>query len=54
MERKLSDLTEITLKMLIDESIINPDVVLYSDTKPVRTAKLNSDGFIELNIDGNQ
>lgn len=52
METKTSGLTEITLKMLLDESIIEKGTVLYSNTNPIKTAKINSDGCIELNIDG--
>jgi len=54
METKTNDLTEITLKMLLDEGIIEKGTVLYSDTNPTKTAKINSDGFIDLNIDGSQ
>jgi hypothetical protein len=54
MEKKLSDLTEITLKMLLDDGIIEKGTVLYSETNPIKTAKINSDGFIDLNIDGTQ
>jgi len=52
METKTSELTEITLKMLLDESIIEKGTVLYSNTNPIKTAKINSGGCIELNIDG--
>lgn len=52
MEIKTSDLTEITLKMLLEEGIIEKGTVLYSDTKPTKTVKINSEGCIELNIDG--
>jgi len=52
METKTSDLTEITLKMLLDAGIIEKGTVLYSDTNPTKTAKINSEGCIEVNIDG--
>ena len=54
METRTKDLTEITLKMLLDEGIIEKGTVLYSDTNPEKKAKINSDGFIDLNIDGAQ
>lgn len=54
MATKTNDLTEITLKMLLDEGIIENGTVLYSDTNPTKTAKINSDGFIDLKIDGSQ
>lgn len=54
MERKLSEITEITLKMIVDAGIISAETILYSDTTPVKTAKINSDGLIEINIDGNR
>ncbi|MES2734077.1 MAG: hypothetical protein V4714_20185 [Bacteroidota bacterium] len=54
MEKKLNNLTEITLKMIVDAGLINADTALYSDTNPVKTAKINSDGFIEIDINGNR
>jgi hypothetical protein len=54
METRDKELTEITLKMLLDEGIIEKGTVLYSDTIPTKMAKINSDGFIDLNIDGSQ
>jgi len=54
MEKKLSDLTEITLKMLLDDGVIEKGTVLYSETNPIKTAKINPDVFIDLNIDGTQ
>lgn len=54
METKTNDLTEITLKMLLEEGIIEKGTILYSDTNPATTAKINSDGFIDLSINGNQ
>jgi hypothetical protein len=52
METKTSGLPEITLKMLLDEGIVEKGTVFYSDTKPTKTVKINSEGCIELNIDG--
>ncbi len=52
METKENGLSEITLKMLLDEGIVENGTVFYSDTKPVKIAKINSEGYIELNIDG--
>ncbi len=54
METNINDLTEITLKMLLEEGIIEKGTIFYSDTNPTKTAKINSDGLIELNIDGSQ
>ena len=46
METKTSGLPEITLKMLLDEGIVEKGTVFYSDTKPTKTAKINSEGCI--------
>lgn len=45
-------LTEITIKMLLESGLVEPGTIIYSDTKPVKTAKINSDGLISIDIDG--
>ena len=52
METKKIVLTEITLKMLLDEGIIENGTILYSDTIPTKAGKINAVGYIELDIDG--
>lgn len=52
MNKKRIDLTEITIKMLLDEGIIENGTTLYSNTDPTKTAQINSEGFIKLNIEG--
>lgn len=47
-------LTEITIKMLLESGLVEPGTIIYSDTKPVKTAKINSDGLISIDIDGNR
>jgi hypothetical protein len=54
MGDKMKYLTEITLKMLLEEGIIKTGTILYSDTNPTKTAKITSEGYIDLNIDGKQ
>lgn len=47
-------LTEITIKILLESGLVEPGTIIYSDTKPVKTAKINSDGLISIDIDGNR
>jgi hypothetical protein len=47
-------LTEITIKMLLESGLITPGTILYSDTNPVKTATINSDGLISIDVDGNR
>lgn len=47
-------LTEITIKMLLESGLIKPGTNIYSDTHPVKTATINSDGLISIDIDGNR
>lgn len=49
---KSNDITEITLKMIFDAGIISTNTILYSNTIPVKTAKINSDGFIIIDVEG--
>jgi hypothetical protein len=54
MEIKTSGLTEITLKMLFEDGIVKNGTVLYSSSNPIKTAMINSEGCIQLNINGSQ
>lgn len=40
--------------MLLESGLVEPGTIIYSDTKPVKTAKINSDGLISIDIDGNR
>lgn len=46
-------LTEITLKMLFDSGIIKEGMIFFAVTDENRTAKINSEGSLEFELNGN-
>jgi hypothetical protein len=42
------ELTEITLRMVMDSGLLTPGTLIYSSTDPVQTAVVNSDGTIKI------
>lgn len=42
------ELTEITLKMIVQAGLMEPETIIYSSTKPPVAAKVNSDGSITV------
>jgi hypothetical protein len=45
------EITNITLKMIVDSGLIKPNTTIYSLSQPQVTGKINSDGSITLIID---
>ena len=43
--------TNITLKMILDSGLIEPDTLIYSSSQPEVKGKINSDGSITLLLD---
>lgn len=50
MAKRYSELTDITLKMIIEAGILIPDTKIFSESVPVQCGKINGDGLIELSI----
>ena len=46
-----NEIPGITLKMIIDSGIINPDTIVYASVNHQITGVINSDGSITLNHD---
>lgn len=44
------ELTEITLKMIVQAGLLQPETNIYSSTKPPVSAKINSDGSITVSF----
>jgi len=45
------ELTEVTLKMIIDSGLLKPNTIIYSDSNPLVNGKLTNEGSIVLTID---
>jgi len=45
------EITNITLKMVVDSGLIKPDTTIYSQSHPQVIGKINSDGSITLIMD---
>lgn len=43
--------TNITLKMILDSGLIEPDTLIYSSSQPEVKGKINGDGSITLLLD---
>lgn len=44
------ELTEITLKMIVDSGILKPETTIYSSTKQPVSGKINNDGSITVSF----
>lgn len=44
------ELTEITLKMIVQSGLLKTETTIYSSTKPPVTGKINNDGSITISF----
>jgi hypothetical protein len=44
------ELTEITLKMIVESGLLKPETTIYSSTKPPVSGKINNDGSITISF----
>lgn len=46
------NVSEVTIKMLLDSGLVNPGDMIVSDTSPAVTAVINAKGEIEFDVNG--
>jgi len=51
---KYNEVSDITLKMIIDSGLIKPDTKVFASSNPEISGKINHDGSISLFVDNQQ